>query len=58
MVLRLTPHNGRLFNVEKPDGMLELVFGAGGWGSVVYILLPHQREVHITLVQWIDLSVD
>lgn len=55
-VLRLVPENGRLFNVERPQGMLEVVFGPQGEGSVVYILLKDQREVHVTLVQWIDLG--
>jgi hypothetical protein len=55
-VLRLVPENGRPFNVERPHGMREVVFGPDGEGSVVYILLADQREVHITLVQWIDLG--
>lgn len=55
-VLRLVPENGRPFNAERPHGMSEVVVGPDGEGSVVYILLADQREVHITLVQWIDLG--
>ena len=55
-VLRLVPENGRPYNVERPWGMFEVIFGPQGEGSVVYILLNAQREVHITLVQWIDLG--
>lgn len=34
-VLRLVPENGRPFNVERPHGMREVVFGPPGEGSVV-----------------------
>jgi hypothetical protein len=33
--------------------MRELVFGATGEGTVTYLLLEQQREVHVLLVQWI-----
>jgi len=33
--------------------MRELVFGATGKGTVTYLLLEQQREVHVLLVQWI-----
>lgn len=52
-VLELAPYNGRLYNQDKPDGMRELVFGAGGRGTVTYMILDHVDEVHVMLVQWI-----
>jgi hypothetical protein len=51
-VLELTPWNGRPYNESKPDGeMRELVFAY--WGTVTYLVLEQQREVHILLVQWV-----
>jgi hypothetical protein len=53
-VLELVPLNGRPYNDELPDGpMRELVFGDGGQGTVTYLVLEQQREVHVLLVQWI-----
>ncbi|NKQ57142.1 hypothetical protein HFP15_30155 [Amycolatopsis sp. K13G38] len=51
-VLELAPWNGRPYNASKPDGeMRELVFGS--LGTVTYLVLEPQREVHILLVQWV-----
>jgi hypothetical protein len=33
--------------------MRELVFGARAAGSITYLVLDRQREVHVLLVQWI-----
>jgi hypothetical protein len=53
-VLELAPWNGRPYNEDKPDvPMRELVFGATGEGTVTYLILEQQREVHVLLVQWI-----
>lgn len=52
-VLELAPANGRLYNEAKPDGLRELVFGVRGEGTVTYLILERQREVHVVLVQWI-----
>lgn len=53
-VLELAPSGGRPYNDDKPDGpMRELVFGATGEGTVTYLLLEQQREVHVLLVQWV-----
>ncbi len=52
-VLELVPWNGRPYNDQKPDGsMRELVFG-NGFGTITYLILEDQREVHVLLVQWI-----
>jgi hypothetical protein len=52
-VLALVPWNGRPYNENLPDGaMRELVFAAG-LGTITYLILEDQREVHIVLVQWI-----
>ncbi|MQA63085.1 MAG: hypothetical protein GEU86_16695 [Actinophytocola sp.] len=52
-VLELAPMNGRFYNEAKPDGLRELVFGDQGEGTVTYLILEWQREVHVVLVQWI-----
>lgn len=52
-VLKLVPQNGRLYNEAVPDGLREWVFGSHGEGTVTYLVLEHQREVHVVLVQWI-----
>lgn len=52
-VLELAPMNGRLYNRAKSDGLRELVLGARGEGTVTYLILERQREVHVVLVQWI-----
>jgi hypothetical protein len=52
-MLELTPWNGQPYNWAKPDGpMRELIFG-DGLGTITYLILEDQREVHIVLVQWI-----
>jgi hypothetical protein len=55
-VLELTPATaGRPYNAAKPDGpMRELLFGPGGAGAITYLLLEHQREVHLLVVQWLS----
>jgi hypothetical protein len=59
-VLSLAPQSaGRPYNADKPDGgMRELFFGPEGAGSITYLLLEHQREVHLLVVQWLDLTGD
>jgi len=54
VVLDVAPHGGRPYNDDKPDGpMRELVFGAHGEGSVTYLVLERDRQVHVLLVQWV-----
>jgi hypothetical protein len=53
-VLELVPHNGRPYNEDRPDGpMRELVIGDRGQGTITYLVLEQQREVHVLLVQWL-----
>lgn len=53
-VLELVPHNGRPYNSDKPDGpMRELFFGDQANGTITYLILDDQREVHVVLIQWI-----
>jgi hypothetical protein len=53
-VLELAPEGGRLYNEDKPDApMRELVFGAAGQGTITYLLLEREREVHVLVVQWV-----
>jgi hypothetical protein len=52
-VLELIPNNGRPYNEDYPDRpMRELVFGEHGSGTITYLVLEHQREVHVLLIQW------
>lgn len=54
-VLEVAPWNGRPYNEATPDGLMrELVFGGHGEGTVTYLILEDQREVHLLLVQWIE----
>jgi hypothetical protein len=34
--------------------MRELVFGPDGIGTITYLLLEDQREVHLLVVQWLS----
>ncbi len=53
-VLEFVPANGRPYNDDKPDGpMREWMFGPSGAGSITYLLIERQREVHVLLVQWV-----
>jgi hypothetical protein len=52
-VLELVPNNGRPYNEDYPDRpMRELVFGEHGSGTITYLVLEQQREVHVLLIQW------
>jgi hypothetical protein len=33
--------------------MRELVFGDRGQGTITYLVLEQQREVHVLVVQWL-----
>lgn len=49
--LELGPWNGRPYNEDKLDvPMRQLVFGGNGDGTVTYLILEQQREVHVLLV--------
>jgi hypothetical protein len=54
-VLELVPDSaGRPYNAAKPDGpMWEPTFGPDGEGTITYLLLEDQREVHLLVVQWL-----
>jgi hypothetical protein len=53
-VLELAPWNGRPYNKEQPDvPMRELVFGTHSEGTVTYLVLEREREVHVLVVQWV-----
>ncbi len=53
-MLELAPANGRPYNDDKPDGpMREWMFGPSGAGSITYLLIERQCEVHVLLVQWV-----
>jgi hypothetical protein len=54
-VLELAPTTaGRPYNAERPEApMRELMFGPEGAGTITYLLLEDQREVHLLVVQWL-----
>lgn len=54
-VLELVPENGLLYNEKKPDGMRVQLFGDSRQGKITYLLLSHQREVHIVSIVWLDI---
>ncbi len=55
--LELAPEAGLPYNDDLPDGpMRVLTFGDPRHGSITYLLLPDQRQVHILVVQWLGLT--
>lgn len=56
-LLEIAPQRGHPYNAALPDGpMRQIVFGPSGQGIVTYLVLDEQREVHVLLVDWIDLD--
>ncbi|MGH3942385.1 MAG: hypothetical protein ACRDTG_27945 [Pseudonocardiaceae bacterium] len=52
--LELTPWNGESQNARNPDGEVRrFVFGPGGAGLVVYLILEDQQLVDIVQVTWL-----
>ena len=52
-VLQLAPWNGRPQHEANPDAPVRRwTFGPGQAGQLVYLIVEHQREVHLLLVQW------
>ncbi|MEV6611025.1 hypothetical protein [Kutzneria sp. NPDC051319] len=52
-VLELAPWNGAPQHKSKPGAELRRwKFGPDAAGQVIYLILEHQREVHIVMVQW------
>lgn len=52
--LEVAPWNGPPHNDRNPDGAVRRwLFGRGGPGQVVYLVLEENREVHVLLVQWL-----
>lgn len=53
-VMELTPWNGAPQHANNPDGAVRRwVFGPGGAGQVVYLIVEDLKEVHLLLVQWL-----
>jgi hypothetical protein len=51
--LERQPWSGRPQHEDNPEGAVRRwVFGPGGVGQVVYLVLEEQREIHVILVQW------
>jgi hypothetical protein len=54
-VLEVAPAEGRPYNSDQPHGpMRQVVFGPGARGTVTYLLLEREREVHVLLVLWLS----
>lgn len=52
-VLQVTPWNGRPQHEDNPEGAVRRwAFGPEADGQIVYLILEHQREVHLLLIQW------
>lgn len=53
-VLELAPWGGEPQHKANPDAAVRRwVFGVGGAGLVVYLILEDQSEVHVILVLWL-----
>ncbi len=56
-VLEVAPWNGPSHNKDSPDaGVRRWLFGPGGAGQVIYLVLERDREVHVLQVLWVDLT--
>lgn len=54
-VLELAPWSGEPQHKANPDAAVRRwVFGPGGAGQVIYLILEDQCEVHVILVFWLD----
>ncbi|QUQ72248.1 hypothetical protein [Kutzneria sp. CA-103260] len=52
-VLELAPWNGDSQHDKNPTAEVrKWKFGPHAAGQVIYLILDHQREVHIVMVQW------
>jgi hypothetical protein len=48
------PWKGQPLHEDNPDGAVrQWVFGPDDAGQVIYLILDHQREVHVLTLQWI-----
>lgn len=53
-VLALTPWNGPPLHEDNPEGEVRRwIFGPNMAGQVIYVIIEHQQEVHLVLVQWL-----
>ena len=53
-VLELMPWNGEPQNKANPDGAVRRwVFGPGGGGQIVYLVVNDPAEVHLLMVLWL-----
>jgi hypothetical protein len=56
-VLEVAPWNGPSHNKDNPDAEVRRwLFGPGGVGQVIYLVLERDREVHVLRVLWVDLT--
>jgi hypothetical protein len=54
-VLELTPWNGEPYHAGNPAGaMRRLLFGSGGRGAVIYLVLEDQLRVDLLRVHWFE----
>ena len=53
-LLKLVPWNGPPYNEDNPDGaMRHWVFGPGGVGDVIYVILENTRQVEVVRIVWL-----
>jgi hypothetical protein len=52
--MELTPWDGPAYRQDKPDAnMRKMLFGRGGEGIAVYLILEEQRRVVVVSVTWV-----
>ncbi|WP_165960650.1 hypothetical protein [Actinocrispum wychmicini] len=50
----MAPWDGLPYNQDNPDGNTRIwVFGPGGEGKVIYLILDDQRRVDLLNVMWV-----
>ncbi len=51
--LELAPWNGAAHHEDNPDGAVRhWLFGPGGAGQILYLVVEGAREIHVLVVQW------
>lgn len=54
--VEVAPWNGPPYNERSPEGVRWWSFGPSGAGQVLYLVLDHQREVHVLRVLWVEID--
>jgi hypothetical protein len=57
-VLEVAPEKGAPHHKDNPDGLRAWRYGPRMAGNLVYLILEHQREVHLLVLQWYGCGIE